>query len=181
MRYYPVRYRRYADAVYTRRVMDSAVRHLKYNDGIKDIADKIKGKINEAIAKFKGLPAGRKVVAILTAIAATVGTIFTVKNVPDLANALSGLKKLNADLKEQGELLDQNATPYMNREKSPNYKGMEAASKIAPVIVGAQAIRVIIPLVSTVIAMVGAKLAIAKKQIQEGEDESRVVAEVMTR
>jgi hypothetical protein len=179
MGYY--RLRRYRDSYTRRRIMDSAVRHLKYNDGIKDIADKIKGKINEAIAKFKGLPSGRKVVAILTAIAAAVGTIFTVKNVPDLVRALSGLKKLNADLKEQGELLDQNATPYMNRELSPSYKGMEAASKIAPAIAGIQAIRVIIPLVSTVIAMVSAKIAIAKKQVQEGDDEERVVSEVMTR
>lgn len=176
MGYY--RLRRYRDSYGRRRIMDSAVRHIKYNDGIKDIADKIKGKINEAIANFKSLPTGRKVVAILTAIAAAVGTVFTVKNVPDLARSLSGLKQLNASLKEQKDLLEsRNVDPTHNID----YVATGAAKSAGNVIAGLQALKVIIPLVSTIIAMVSAKIAIAKKQVQEGEAEERVVSEVMTR
>lgn len=175
MGYY--RLRRYRDSYTRRRIMDSAVRHLKYNDGIKDIAGKIKDKINEAISKFKALPRGRKIVAILTALAAAVGAVFTVKETAGLASTLNQLKKINASLKAEKEDFEASGAGAMY-QPSADLAKEKAWGDIAA---GLQTVKVIIPLVSTIIAMVSAKIAVAKKQVAEGEDEARVVSEVMTR
>lgn len=71
--------RRYGDSFTKRRIIDRAVRHLKYNDGIKDIFDKIKSKISEFAAQFKDAPGGRKLVSLLFAALSAANAVYAAK------------------------------------------------------------------------------------------------------
>lgn len=166
--------RRYSDSRAKQRIMDRAVRHLKYNDGIKDIVDKIKSKISEVITQFKDAPTGNKVTSLLSAIAALVGSTLAAQSLGDV---IKNVKKVIVYRKE----LQKFAEKY-GREPSGFTKitvGSEIGYRAS--LARTAGLKLVIALIGTFIAAVNAKIAIAKKQVSEGEDEARVVSEVMTR
>lgn len=158
---------RYRDSIRRRRVMDRVARHIKYNDGIKDIIDKLKNKINEAIANFKSLPTGRKVAVLLTKTLQILTGILAVKNVAKLGQNIKTLKAVKRRLEMVGN------DPDFDREK--------AMAKEGGAVIAYTSIKIIVSLLGVLITTIAAKLAVAQKQVQEGEDEERVVAEAISR
>lgn len=160
--------RRYRDSRTKRRIMDRAVRHLKYNDGIKDIVDKFKSKIQEVIAQFKAAPGGRKIVSLLYSALSAANAVYAAKS---LAELTSNAKKLSSLKKELGVAHSEFEAIGPGSDKINDQKYQVLLSSL----------RLVMSLMATIVSAVNAKLAIAKKQVQEGEDEERIIAETMTR
>lgn len=156
--------------------MDRAVRHLKYNDGIKDIFDKIKSKISEFAAQFKDAPGGRKFVSLLFAALSAASAVYAAKSISDITRdtkRLIGYKKMIA----------QEIKYYSNKYGtdvglSENGK-ISLGNKRLQVLISS--LKLVMSLIATFISAVNVKLAVTKKQVSEGEDESRVISEAMTR
>lgn len=162
-----MRIRKHRDSISRRRIMDSVARHIKYNDGIKDIIDNLKSKINEAIANFKSLPTGRKIAVLLSKTLQIVMGILAAKNVAKLAQNIKTLKSVKAQLAAAGD--------------DPDFQKEKALSQAGGAVAAYTSLKVIISLLGVLIASVTAKLAVAQKQVSEGEDEERVVAEAISR
>ena len=69
-----------------------AVRH---NDGIKDIVLKLKAKCVEMINAFKKLPAGRKIVFLLSKLLQISGAVFAAKSGYDVVKEIKRVKATN--------------------------------------------------------------------------------------
>lgn len=145
-----------------RRIMDKAVRHLKYNDGVKDILNKIKSKVSELVTKIKDSPKGRTIVSLLYGALAAANAIYAAHGIAELKRNTKELHDLNRELSR-----------YIGRDFD-YYKEQEKK-------VLTSSLMLVLNLFVAFESAVFAKLAIANKQVAEGEDESRVVAEVMTR
>lgn len=176
MGYY--RLRRYRDSYARRRIIDSAVRHLKYNDGIKDIADKIKSKISEAINEFRSLPRGKKIAFLLASLATLIGTFFAAKNTTELVYMLKDINKVKGELEKEKENFEAYAR---GASFNPENSGTKDILDVKKIFAASKLVSVVISLTSAITAMISAKIAVAKKQVAEGADEARVVSEVMTR
>lgn len=150
--------------------MDRAVRHLKYNDGIKDIFDKIKSKISEFAAQFRDIPLGRKLTSLFFAALSAANAAWAAKNISDITKNIKRINGYNKAVKEYvSRTGDTTLDPSGERIKSDRKTEILLSS-----------VKLISALLITFTSAVNAKLAIAKKQVQEGEDEERIIAETMT-
>lgn len=167
---------RYRDSIRRRRVMDRVARHIKYNDGIKDIVDKIKSKISEFISQFKDAPGGRKILSLLSSALSAANAIYAAKSIADVTRdtkRLIGYKKMMAqEIKYYSNKYGTNVGLSENGKIKLNNKKLQ---------VFISSLKLVMALIATFVSAVNAKLAIAQKQVQEGEDNERIIAETMTR
>jgi outer membrane murein-binding lipoprotein Lpp len=176
---------RHSDAaIRRRRIMDSAARHIRYNDGIQDLFAKVKDKITEAINSFKRLPAGRKVAAILGSMLTLAGSIFAAKNLAQMSSDYKRLSSMKSELESSYEALKQtyasqglHTSALSPADVGTDYDkmkmdllGQAIKSRIIPTVVA---------IVGAFLAFVGTKIAKAQKSVSEGANEREVVAEVI--
>lgn len=183
--------RRCDAAIRRRRIMDSAARNIRHNDGIQDLFVKVKDKISEAINSFKRLPAGRKVAAILGSMLTLAGGIFAAKNLSQMASDYKRLSSMKKELESSYEVLKQ----------TYESKGLRSYKELNPAVASpddiasdydkmkmdllGQAIKsriipTVIAIVGAFLAFVSAKIAKAQKSVGEGANEREVVAEVIS-
>ena len=152
--------RRYCDFYTKRRIMDRAVRNIKYNDGIRDILNKMKLKITEFIRLTQNDPKYRKISAYLSSAVAVAFAINSARTFVDLSNSYKELKKISSNVK----------TAYYSVVPKETRDDIMFKKFI-----------LIISLINTYLYATDAICKFAKKQIDNGEDESRVIADVITR
>ena len=164
------------DAHIKRRIMDKAVRHLKYNDGIKDILDKIKSKVSEIANQFKDAPGGRKILSLLFSALSAANAVYATKSIVDLKRDIRVLNTYNKSIKKGIEHYQR----IYGQQFELSEKGKQILSE-HKLQVFITSLKLVMSLMVTFVSAVNAKLAIAQKQVQEGEDEGQVIAETMTR
>lgn len=177
--------RRCDAAIRRRRIMDSAARNIRHNDGIQDLFVKVKDKISEAINSFKRLPAGRKVAAILGSMLTLAGGIFAAKNLSQMASDYKRLSSMKKELESSYEALKQTyASKGLHSSATSPADVASDYDKMKMDLLG-QAIKsriipTVIAIVGAFLAFVSAKIAKAQKSVDEGADEREVVAEVVS-
>lgn len=112
--------RRYRDS--RRRHIDYCAYSIRHNDGIKDIVSKAIDKCKELINQFKALPAGRKIVVILSRVLQGLSVFFSAKSALEFKARAKELDKMKADVQtaynEATQLADEVQMRSLNEENS---------------------------------------------------------------